>query len=157
MKDRLGNDLNIGDLCVCYNNMRTGSSTIRLVQYEGEIVGFTSNQVKVKCVQCSYSEEIGREFTCYPDNIFKINQGLGYENQTLVIDTETLPIVQELRQQLEKVTKERDGAISCIQKTCMHCAFSEKGMPSASCDELIIKALFTSCPRWEYGGLQEVE
>lgn len=72
MKDRLGNDLNIGDLCVCYNNMRTGSSTIRLVQYEGEIVGFTSNQVKVKCVQCSYSEEIGREFTCYPDDIFSI-------------------------------------------------------------------------------------
>lgn len=72
MKDRLGNDLNIGDLCVCYNNMGTGSSTNRLVQYEGEIVRFTPKQVKVKCVQCSYSEKIGREFICYPDNIFSI-------------------------------------------------------------------------------------
>ena len=30
MKDRLGNLLNIGDRCVCYNTMRTGSSTTRL-------------------------------------------------------------------------------------------------------------------------------
>lgn len=73
MKDRLGNDLYIGDLCICYNNMGTGSSTRRLVQYEGEIVRFTPKLVKVKCVQCSYSEKNGNEFTVDPDNIFKIN------------------------------------------------------------------------------------
>lgn len=33
MKDCLGNELNIGDKVVCYNSMRTGSSTTRLVQY----------------------------------------------------------------------------------------------------------------------------
>ena len=38
IKDRLGENLAIGDLCVCYNSMRTGSSTTRLVQYEGEII-----------------------------------------------------------------------------------------------------------------------
>lgn len=73
MKDRLGNDLHIGDVCVCYNNMGTGSSTNRLVQYEGEIIGFTQNFVKMKCLKCGYSEKTGREFRCYPDNVFKIN------------------------------------------------------------------------------------
>lgn len=73
MKDRLGNELKIGGLCVCYNNMRTGSSTSRLVQYEGEIIGFTPRFVKVKCVKCSYEYRIGQEFKCCPDNVFKIN------------------------------------------------------------------------------------
>ena len=72
MTDRFGNELNIGDLCVCYSNMGTGSSTRRLVQYEGEIVRFTPKLVKVKCVQCSYSEKNGNEFTVDPDNIFAI-------------------------------------------------------------------------------------
>lgn len=72
MKDRLGNELKIGDLCVCYNNMGTGSSTYRLVQYEGKIIGFTPKLVKLKCVKCSYKERIGEEFKCYSDNIFKI-------------------------------------------------------------------------------------
>lgn len=44
MKDRLGNVLNIGDRCVCYSTMRTGSSTTRLVQYEAEIIGFTKKE-----------------------------------------------------------------------------------------------------------------
>lgn len=73
MTDRFGNELNIGDLCVCYSNMGTGSSTRRLVQYEGEIIGFTPNFVKVKCLKCGYSEKTGREFRCYPDDVFKIN------------------------------------------------------------------------------------
>ena len=50
IKDRLGENLAIGDLCVCYNSMRTGSSTTRLVQYEGEIIKFTNKFIKVKCV-----------------------------------------------------------------------------------------------------------
>ena len=63
MKDRLGNDLHIGDVCVCYNNMGTGSSTNRLVQYEGEIIGFTQNFVKMKCLKCGYSEKTGGKQT----------------------------------------------------------------------------------------------
>lgn len=62
IKDRLGENLAIGDLCVCYNSMRTGSSTTRLVQYEGEIIKFTNKFIKVKCVNCFYSRYIGKEF-----------------------------------------------------------------------------------------------
>ena len=84
MTDRFGNELNIGDLCVCYSNMGTGSSTRRLVQYEAEIIGFTPNFVKVKCLKCGYSEKTGREFRCYPDNVFKINPvGHGKWNNAL--------------------------------------------------------------------------
>ena len=74
MKDRLKNELNIGDLCVCYNNMGTGSSTCRLVQYEGEIIGFTSKLIKIKCVKCLYAHRIGQEFKCSPENVFKVNE-----------------------------------------------------------------------------------
>lgn len=72
IKDRLGENLAIGDLCVCYNSMRTGSSTTRLAQYEGEIIKFTNKFIKVKCVNCFYSRYIGKEFNCSKDNIFKI-------------------------------------------------------------------------------------
>lgn len=79
MKDRLGNLLNIGDRCVCYNTMQTGSSTTRLVQYEAEIIGFTKKNVRVKCVDCFYSYRIGNEFLCSADNIFKLR---GDEHET---------------------------------------------------------------------------
>ena len=72
MTDRLGNVLNIGDRCVCYNTMRTGSSTTRLVQYEAEIIGFTKKNIRVKCVGCCYSYRVGDEFLCGADNIFKL-------------------------------------------------------------------------------------
>ena len=72
MKDRLGNEINIGDRCVCYSTMRTGSSTIRLVQYEGEIIRFTKKNIIVKCVDCIYTERIGAMFLCSANNIFKL-------------------------------------------------------------------------------------
>lgn len=73
MRDRLGKELNIGDLCVCYNIMRTGSSTTRLVQYVGRIEEFTTKQVIVRCEDCTYSEYVGKVFHCYTGNIFKMN------------------------------------------------------------------------------------
>lgn len=78
MKDKLGNVLNIGDRCVCYSTMRTGSSTTRLVQYEAEIIGFTKKRVRVKCMDrwCFY--RIDDEFLCSADNIFKL-KGDEYE------------------------------------------------------------------------------
>lgn len=39
-------------------------------------------------------------------------------NQTPTIDPETLPIVQELRKQLEHITKERDAAFNLLVETC---------------------------------------
>lgn len=72
MKDRLGNELKIGDKCVCFSTMRTGSSTSRLVQYEGKVIGFTNCFVKVECTACDYSHRIGDEFKCISEHVFKM-------------------------------------------------------------------------------------
>lgn len=72
MIDRLGNSIFIDDICVCYNIMGTGSSTKRLVQYVGKIVGFTKTSVKVECVSCFYTYNIGKIFYCSYDNIFRL-------------------------------------------------------------------------------------
>ena len=72
MKDRLVNEINIDDRCICYNIMRTGSSTKRLVQYEGEIVAFTAMNARVNCIDCTYREYIGNIFLCSVNNIFKL-------------------------------------------------------------------------------------
>lgn len=71
MKDRLGNELKIGDKCVCHSTMRTGSSTKRLVQYVGEIIKFTPLKIKVKCLECEFHCYIGDELYCYPMYTFK--------------------------------------------------------------------------------------
>lgn len=71
MIDRLGNELKVGDKVVAYSSMRTGSSHIRMVQYEGEIVGFTPRLAMVKCIDCPYPYT-GREFRVSCDNIFKM-------------------------------------------------------------------------------------
>lgn len=71
MKDRFGNELKVGDKCVCFSTMRTGSSTSRLVQYEGEVIGFTKCHVKVKCTACCYSHTVGTEFKCIEEYVFK--------------------------------------------------------------------------------------
>ena len=76
MLDRLGNLLSVGDICVCYSNMRTGSSTTRLVQYVGKVVRFTDTMVVVKCADCvGYSHYNGDEFRCLPENVFKFPAG----------------------------------------------------------------------------------
>lgn len=41
------------------------------------------------------------------------------------IDPETLPLVQELRKQLEQVTAERDAAIEDIPKICKTCKYGK--------------------------------
>lgn len=48
---------------------------------------------------------------------------LGDKNQTPTIDPETLPIVQELREQLKKVTEERDKVINELTGCCYHCMY----------------------------------
>lgn len=73
MRDRLGKELKEGDLCVCYNIMRTGSSTTRLVQYVGQIEDFTKTQVMVMCIDCCYKSYVGRVFRCDEKNVFKMD------------------------------------------------------------------------------------
>lgn len=72
MKDRFGNELKIGDKCVCFSTMRTGSSTSRLVQYEGTVIGFTNCYIKVECTYCDYLHQVGREFKCIEEYVFKM-------------------------------------------------------------------------------------
>lgn len=44
---------------------------------------------------------------------------------TPTIDHETLPIVRELREELQRVTVERDAAIEDIPKICKTCKFGK--------------------------------
>lgn len=70
--DRLGHELRIGDECVCYSYMSTGSSTRRRLQYEGRIVGFTPKYTKVK-VKPTEKLPYGQDdkiFLVDPDHIF---------------------------------------------------------------------------------------
>ena len=74
MKDRLGNELKIGDRVVAYSSMRTGSSTTRMVQYVGVVVRFTPTTVVIKCVDCPYSNYIEDEFKASSHNVFKMRE-----------------------------------------------------------------------------------
>ena len=79
MTDRLGNELLIGDRVVAYSSMRTGSSTTRMVQYEGFVVRFTQTCVVLKCVDCPYKSYLGDEFKPSPHNVFRM-RGCNYDD-----------------------------------------------------------------------------
>lgn len=71
------------------------------------------------------------------------------------IDPETLPIVKELRKELERVTAEREAAVSDLEftKICSHCK---------NCNSLIlpIPKVCQECThgsKWEWRGIQEVK
>lgn len=52
------------------------------------------------------------------DYIYDINSFLYSIDSQPIIDPETLPIVQELREQLKKVTAERDAAVADLSEAC---------------------------------------
>lgn len=71
------------------------------------------------------------------------------------IDPETLPIVQDLRKELEQVTAEREAAVSDLEftKICSHCK---------NCNSLIlpIPKVCQECThgsKWEWRGVQEAQ
>lgn len=74
--------------------------------------------------------------------------------QCATIDPETLPIVQELKQQLAEVTKERDAAVNALENVamfddslCRYCALSDKcGIDQSE-----------SCMRFEWKGVDNHE
>ena len=73
--------------------------------------------------------------------------------ETPVIDPETLPIVRELREQLAKVTAERDAALMDMRRTfkigagCIICKRAEE------CEDR--RFGFGDCPRFEWGASNE--
>ncbi len=66
------------------------------------------------------------------------------------IDPETLPIVQELREQLDKVTAERDAAIADLKQAKAGCDFCKYAFGfSCRCEEpCVINEL------WEWRGIK---
>lgn len=70
------------------------------------------------------------------------------------IDPETLPIVQELRAELEKANKERDAAVNDLRDCavedyaeCMYCSHRNKG--TVLCQNCIYGS------NWEWIGLKD--
>ena len=69
------------------------------------------------------------------------------------IDPETLPIVQELRAELEKAKKERDAAVNDLRgcavedyAECMYCSHRNKGTFCCNC---------MNGSNWEWRGLKD--
>lgn len=58
-----------------------------------------------------------------PEASFLMTQVLHDIQSMPTIDPETLPIVQELREQLERVTQERDAAVEQLRGDCEKCAY----------------------------------
>lgn len=72
MRDYLGNELNIGDECVYFQNKRTGSSTIRKCKFKGHIIGFTRKLIVVRCFAGEFESKVGSETKVHPDDVIKI-------------------------------------------------------------------------------------
>lgn len=71
-------------------------------------------------------------------------------NNTPTVDPETLPIVQELRKQLDRVTAERDAAIANLKQAKSGCDFC-RYTHGFSCD-LEEPCIMREC--WEWRGIE---
>lgn len=73
------------------------------------------------------------------------------------IDPETLPIVQELKKQLEQVTKERDAAIKYLHGNCACCKNYTSNHNEGSCQnckyEYYIYPDIHEHDNWEWKGV----
>lgn len=70
-------------------------------------------------------------------------------NASPTIDPEDLPIVQQLRKELARVTEERNAAIKVIQRRagCFECAVLERKECSTP--------LYDHCGKWQWRGMQK--
>lgn len=72
------------------------------------------------------------------------------------IDPETLPIVQELREQLERVTQERDAAVEQLRGDCEKCAYYKVTWNGCTPDfECPLSDRCLNGDMWKWKGLQE--
>lgn len=77
------------------------------------------------------------------------------ENAT-TIDPETLPIVQELRKELERVTRERDAAVSEIESIIAYGLHLPNTCPFCKNEQCKMRGGTEPCiPKWR--GIQEVQ
>lgn len=129
------------------------------------MMGFaiSSNRRGVKKMRMS---DLGQLYDAVSDNwcgtdVASVSDILDFIKDSPTIDPETLPIVQELRKELERVTAERDAAIADLYYTCAceTCALHytdkcplKKGMVPCS---HIASALINNTP-YKWRGIQEV-
>ncbi len=72
------------------------------------------------------------------------------------IDPETLPIVQELRKELERVTRERDAAVSEIESIIAYGLHLPNTCPFCKNEQCKMRGGTEPCiPKWR--GIQEVQ
>lgn len=78
-------------------------------------------------------------------------------NAAPTIDPETLPIVQELRAELERVIVERDAAVNRLHGYCSECKnyteYHGQGLCATCCHEHFLAALHTENDNWEWKGV----
>lgn len=111
---------------------------MRLIDSDAEVYGYVETWI------CNCSG-FGRQSVMAVEDISYLPE----------IDPETLPIVQELRKELERVTAEREAAVSDLEftKICSHCK---------NCNSLIlpIPKVCQECThgsKWEWRGIQEAQ
>ena len=78
------------------------------------------------------------------------------------IDPETLPIVQQLREELAKVTAERDAAVEQLHGKCYACKHNNTPFHSSGkCEECKYRyyqfEMVNNPDNWEFCGLQKEE
>lgn len=72
------------------------------------------------------------------------------------IDPETLPIVRELREQLERVTRDRDAAVEQLRGDCEKCAYYKVTWNGCTPDfECPLSDRCLNRDMWEWKGMQE--
>lgn len=71
------------------------------------------------------------------------------------IRPETLPIVQQLRAELEKVKMERDAAVNDCSGRCDTCAFEKDCAKHDANDADIMHWYYGDCEDWEWRGVKE--
>lgn len=74
------------------------------------------------------------------------------------VDPETLPIVQELREQLKRVAQERDAAVEQLRGDCEKCAYYKVTWNGCTPDfECPLSDRCLNRDMWKWKGLQEDE
>ena len=107
---------------------------------------------------------LGQLYDAVSDNwcgtdVASVSDILDFIKDSPTIDPETLPIVQELRKELERVTREREAAISDLYaaRSCKTCAL-------LFTDDCLLEECFDPCSAvlcknapYKWRGIQEVQ
>lgn len=112
---------------------------MRLIDSDAEVYGYVETWI------CNCSG-FGRQSVMAVEDISYLPE----------IDPETLPIVQELRKELERVTKERDAAVSEIESIIAYGLHLPNSCPFCKNEQCKMRGGTEPCiPKWR--GIQEAQ